>query len=50
MDNSLTGIKCKRIALPDVNVSLIGSQEWLREKYGMGENAITEAVKETIRK
>lgn len=50
MDNDLTGIKCKRIALPDVNVSLIGSQEWLREKYGMGENDIAEAVRRTIGK
>ncbi|MBO4303780.1 MAG: transketolase [Lentisphaeria bacterium] len=28
--------KFKRMALPDVNVSKIGSQEWLRDQYGLG--------------
>ncbi|OGV45304.1 MAG: hypothetical protein A2017_08870 [Lentisphaerae bacterium GWF2_44_16] len=48
MDAGISGVKCKRIALPDINVSLIGSQEWLRDKYGMGEDDIVKAVKAII--
>ena len=40
----------RRIAFPDVNVSLIGHQKWLREQYGMSAESIAEKVKETLRK
>ncbi|MCK4982699.1 MAG: transketolase family protein [Victivallaceae bacterium] len=36
MDAGVGNIKFKRMALPDVNVSKIGSQEWLRDQYGLG--------------
>ncbi|MFH2068908.1 MAG: transketolase C-terminal domain-containing protein [Candidatus Omnitrophota bacterium] len=48
VDNNITGIKFKRIALPDIYVSLVGSQEWLRGKYGMSPEAIAKTVQKTI--
>jgi len=48
MDGSCLNIKCRRIALPDVNVSKVGSQEWLREQYGLGVNGIMTAIKDTL--
>ena len=49
MDESCLNIKSRRIALPDVNVSRVGSQEWLREQYGLGVNGIMTAIKDTLR-
>ena len=40
----------RRLALPDVNVSLVGSQDWLREQYGLGVNAIADAIVDLARK
>lgn len=40
----------RRIALPDVHVSKIGSQDWLRDQYGMGVEAIAQAVRELVRR
>jgi transketolase len=40
--------KFKRMALPDVNVSKVGSQQWLREQYGLGVNDIYNAAKAMI--
>ncbi|MBQ6829597.1 MAG: transketolase [Clostridia bacterium] len=40
----------KRLALPDVYVSKVGSQEWLREQYGLGQDDIYNAVKEMLNK
>jgi transketolase C-terminal domain/subunit len=37
--------KFKRMALPDVNVSKVGSQQWLREQYGLGVDDIFNAQK-----
>lgn len=37
-------IKFKRLALPDVYVTEIGSQAFLRDRYGLGVDAITDAV------
>lgn len=37
--------KFKRMALPDVNVSKVGTQPWLREQYGLGVNDIYEQIK-----
>ena len=36
MDENAGAVRFKRIALPDVNVSKIGSQSWLRDQYGLG--------------
>ena len=44
------GIKFKRIALPDVNVSKIGSQDWLRDQFGMGVKNIVSEVREMLKK
>jgi len=45
LDAGCGNIKFRRIALPDVNVSKIGSQDWLRDQYGMGVKDIINAVK-----
>jgi len=49
MDESVGNIKFKRLALPDVNVSKIGSQEWLRDQYGLGVKNIVNTVKEQVK-
>lgn len=43
-DTGNLNIKFKRIAFPDVNISKVGSQEWLREQYGMSPAAIAAAI------
>ena len=48
MDSGHGGIKFKRIALPDINVSKIGSQDWLRDQYGMGVNDIVKEIKAMV--
>ena len=42
------GVPCrfKRMGLQDVNVSLIGSQDWLRDQYNLGIDAITKEIME----
>lgn len=40
-----TPCKFKRMALPDVNVSKIGSQEWLRDQYGLGVKDILNEIR-----
>ncbi|OGV58859.1 MAG: hypothetical protein A2X49_07330 [Lentisphaerae bacterium GWF2_52_8] len=45
MDSGNGDTRFKRIALPDVNVSKIGSQDWLRDQYGMGVNDIVKTMK-----
>lgn len=40
----------KRFALPNVNVSLIGHQEWIRDQYGMSAEKIAQRVKEALNK
>lgn len=50
LDNDCGAVKFRRIALPDVNVSKIGSQEWLREQYGMGVGNIVKTVRDAIGK
>jgi len=45
MDEGAGDIKFKRIALPDVNVSKIGSQEWLLEQYGLDPTGIAGSIK-----
>ncbi len=48
MDEGCLNIKCRRMDLPDVNVSKVGSQAWLREQYGLGVNGIMAAIKATL--
>jgi transketolase len=48
MDSGTGKIKFKRLALPDVNVSKIGSQAWLLEEYGLGVKHIEKAVREVL--
>ncbi|MDO9527690.1 MAG: transketolase C-terminal domain-containing protein [Syntrophales bacterium] len=43
-DSNVSGIKFKRIAFPDIYVSLVGSQEWLRGKYGISPEKIAVTV------
>lgn len=40
----------KRLALPDVNVALIGHQEWIRDQYGLSADKLALTIKETIKK
>jgi transketolase C-terminal domain/subunit len=42
-------VRFKRIALPDVNVCKVGSQEWLRAQYGLSPQAIAETIKNTLK-
>jgi len=48
-DNNVWPVKFRRIAFPDIHVSLVGSQEWLRDKYGMSPEGIAETVKRTLK-
>lgn len=50
MDENLMGVRFKRMALPDVNVSLVGSQSWLRDQYGLGVKDIAREIKQLIKK
>ncbi len=43
------GCRFERMALPDVNVSLVGSQEWLRRQYGLDADAIAERIVQIVR-
>lgn len=49
MDEGVGDVKFKRLALPDVNVSKIGSQEWLRDQYGLGIKDIANTIKELVK-
>jgi transketolase len=40
----------KRIAFPDVLLTEVGTQDWLKERYGMSVNAIADTVKKTIKR
>ena len=50
MDNGAGNIRFKRMAIPDVNVCKIGSEEWLRDQYGLGVKDIVDTVKGLVRK
>lgn len=41
-------VKFKRLALPDINVSLVGSQKWLLAQYGLSPDGIYESVKDFL--
>jgi len=49
MDEHVGEIRCRRLALPDVNVCQVGSQDWLREKYGLGVGGIARSIRNLIR-
>lgn len=44
MDEGCTNVKMKRMALPDVNVHEVGSQQWLREYYHLTAPHIEEEI------
>ncbi len=48
MELGLGGIKFRHLALPDVNVSLIGSQPWLLEQYKLSPAHIASAAREML--
>ena len=50
MDNGAGNIRFKRMAIPDVNVCKIGSEEWLRDQYGLGVADIVSVVKGLVKK
>ena len=50
MDNGAGNIRFKRMAIPDVNVCKIGSEEWLRDQYGLGVANIVSVVKGLVKK
>jgi len=47
-DSGVAPKKFKRIALPDVNVALIGHQEWIRSQYGMDAEGIAKQIRESL--
>ncbi|MBQ7054785.1 MAG: transketolase, partial [Oscillospiraceae bacterium] len=47
-DSGVVPKKFKRIALPDVNVALIGHQEWIRSQYGMDAEGIAKQIRESL--
>lgn len=47
-DRHCLGARLTRIAFPDVNISAVGSQEWLRAKYNMSPEAIAGKIQETL--
>lgn len=49
-DEQLTPKVFSRFALPDVNVSLIGHQEWIRDQYGLSAEKIAARIKEILKK
>ena len=49
-DNCQTAVKFKRLALPDVNVSKVGGQQWLLAQYGLDSDGIAKSVKEIVEK
>ncbi|MGI6325492.1 MAG: transketolase family protein [Saccharofermentanales bacterium] len=47
-DTGNLNVKFKRIAFPDVNISIVGSQEWIREQYGMDPVSIAKGVESLL--
>lgn len=48
-DNHCLHVRMARIAFPDVNISEVGSQEWLRNKYQMSPEAIAATVNHLLK-
>jgi len=49
MDEGCLAVRCRRVALPDVNVCKVGTQPWLKEQYGISQRHIAEAVRSITR-
>lgn len=49
LDNAVGNVRFKRIAIPDENVTAVGSQEWLRTKYGMDVDSIVASVQALLK-
>jgi transketolase len=49
MDAGVSPTRFRRIGFPDVNVSEVGHQPWIRARYGMSPEGIEQAVWETVR-
>ena len=49
MDEGCGNVPFKRLALPDVNVTKVGSQAWLRDQYGLGVADVVNAVREMVK-
>ena len=49
MDSGCGNVPFRRLAFPDVNVTKVGSQAWLREQYGLGVKDVVNAVKEIVK-
>ena len=48
MDEGCGNVPFRRLALPDLYVTKVGSQEWLRNEYGLGQAGVMEAVKAMV--
>jgi len=48
-DDLKSNIRFKRIALQDVFISKVGSQDWLRDQYGLSSQAIVDTVIKIIK-
>ena len=48
-ENCQAAVKFRRLALPDVNVTKVGSQEWLLAQYGLDPAGIVRSVKEVLK-
>ncbi len=49
MDEGCGGVPFRRLALPDLYVTKVGSQEWLRNEYGLGQAGVEAAVKAMVK-
>ena len=49
MDEGCGNVPFKRLALPDVNVTKVGSQAWLRDQYGLSVADVVNAVREMVK-
>ncbi len=50
MDEGCGDVLFRRLALPDIYVTKIGCQQWLREQYGLGAAGIAEAIRQIVAK
>ncbi len=50
MDEGCGNVPFKRLAFPDVNVSKVGSQAWLRDQYGLGVKDVVGSVLAIVKK
>lgn len=48
MDHHAGDVPFRRIAIPDENVTAVGSQDWLRKRYGMDADSVAQTVREIL--